>query len=63
MTDFNLTNHGSIVTIRPMNEEAQTWWDDNVDPDAQMFGGAYVVEPRYVEQIVTGMTGEGLTIQ
>lgn len=61
--DFAITNHGSIFTIRPLTATAQIWWNHHIDPDALQFGGAYAVEPRYVEPIVNGMLEEGLTLQ
>lgn len=60
--DFNLTDHGSIVVLRPMNDEAREWIDFNVDPDAQWFGRGVVIEHRYVNDIVEGIVSDGLTI-
>lgn len=59
--DFDLTNHGSIVLLKPMSQEAHDWALNHLPEDAQMFGNAYVIEPRYVDDIVAGFTEEGLT--
>ena len=62
--DFELSFPSmTIALIRPVTPEAQAWWDDNVSDEAQMWAGAYVVEPRYVEPIVEGILQEGMTIQ
>jgi hypothetical protein len=61
--DFHVINHGSIFTFRPLNDDAQQWWDDNVDPDALSFGGAYAVEPRYAVPLIEGICDEGFTVQ
>jgi hypothetical protein len=61
--DFDVVNHGTIMTFRPLTEAAQQWWDDNVDPDAMSLGGAYAVEPRHAFDIAEGILEEGMTIQ
>ena len=62
MTDFQLTDRGSICVLRPMNDEAREWIDFNVDPDAQWFGRGVVIEPRYVSDIAEGIVSDGLSI-
>lgn len=61
--DFQITNHGSIIMFLPLTDDATTWWNDNVDPDAMMLGNAYAVEPRYAEDIVDGIVDYGMTVQ
>ena len=63
MPDVNIENHGSLVLIRPLTEAASDWLDENISEDAQHFGGAVVVEPRYVEAIVEGMQNDGLEVR
>ncbi len=63
MADVNIENHGSLVLIRPLTEAASDWLDENISEDAQHFGGAVVVEPRYVEAIVEGMRNDGLEVR
>ncbi len=63
MADVNIENHGSLVLIRPLTEAASDWLDENISEDAQHFGGAVVVEPRYVEAIVEGMQNDGLEVR
>ncbi len=63
MADVKIENHGSLVLIRPLTEAASDWLDENISEDAQHFGGAVVVEPRYVEAIVEGMQNDGLEVR
>lgn len=63
-TDFLITDHGSIVTFKPLTDEAQGWIEEHlVGDDIQWFGGAVVVEPRYVEDIVHGIIMDDLNIK
>lgn len=63
--DFDVENHGSLVLVRPLTLAALAWLEANVADEgedmAQWFGGALVVEPRYVETLVHGLMEEGFT--
>ena len=52
--DFEIENHGSVYLLRPITIAASQWLSDNV-PDAQYFGHAIVVEPRYVATLIAGL--------
>jgi len=56
---FYIENHSSLFLIRPLTEDVEGWLHANVDSEAQWFGGALVVEPRYIEALVEGLTAEG----
>jgi len=60
--DVFIENHGSLVLLRPASDLARGWIEDNVNDEAQFFGGALVVEPRYVENVVEGMLADGLDV-
>ncbi len=60
--DVSFSNHGSIWLARPLTDAGQDWIDDNIDPNAQWFAGALVVEPRYVGDIAEGMAADGLEV-
>jgi hypothetical protein len=60
--DARFENHGSIWLCRLLTEPAHDWVASNVSDEAQWYGEALVVEPRYVETIVTGMRLDGLTV-
>jgi hypothetical protein len=60
--DVEVENHGTIFLVRPLTETARDWLDENVSDDAQYFGGALVVEHRYIEDLVEGMLGDDLNV-
>jgi hypothetical protein len=60
---FTVENHGSLVLIHPHTADVQRWLADNVAPDAQWFGRALVVEPRYVDTLVSALIEEGFAAQ
>lgn len=51
--------HGSIVLLRPLDSTAREWLEQHTNEEAQWFGGALVVEPRYVEDIIDGFSADG----
>jgi hypothetical protein len=60
--DVDLALHGSIDLLTPLTPEAQAWVKENIPDDAQWFGGALAVEPRYAPDIVQGMIDDGLAV-
>ena len=62
MTDLIFENHFSLFLVRPVTEAGREWLSAAVSDDAQWFGGALVVEPRYVEDIALGADADGLSI-
>lgn len=61
MTDFHIIDHGSIAVLSPLSVDAKDWCDEHLPEDAQRWGGGYVVEPRYLGDIVDGACADGLT--
>jgi len=61
--DVHIVNHGSIVLFHLNTAEAAQWVKENVTKEAQYFGTALVVEPRYVEALIVGMAGDGLEVR
>ena len=57
--DVVVSYHGSICLVEPISDAAKDWIAENVDPNAQWFGNALVVEPRYVDDLVLGMIDNG----
>ena len=62
MPDAYVENHGSIMLVRPTTSAATEWIEEHVSEEAMFFGSALVVEPRYVENLVGGMTEAGLEV-
>ena len=60
--DLELTDHGSIVMLRPISDEAREWTDEHIPDDAMWMGGSVAIEPRYVGDIVEGILNDGLTV-
>lgn len=63
MADFSIINHGSIVTLTPTSAAAHEWIGEHI-PETSMRWGAcsIVVEPRFVENIIDGITDAGLSL-
>lgn len=62
--DVRCEDHGSIVLLRPMTDAGRLWVDLNIlrGTEVQCWGGAVVVEPRYLAPILQGMQEEGLEV-
>jgi hypothetical protein len=61
MSDFIVSNHGTIFTLTPRTEEAKDWINNNIDTEnAQWFGQALIVEHRYIDDILFGIDQDGL---
>jgi hypothetical protein len=61
--DVHAVNHHSIVLFHLNTREASAWVEENVASEAQFFGTALVVEPRYVAALVAGMREDGLEVR
>ena len=63
MTDFLVTDHGSLVVITAMTDEAKAWVAEYLPEDTPRYGGGYAVGARYWPDIYHGITEEaGLTV-
>ena len=62
--DVTIINHGSILCLKPNTEAARDWFAEHLrHTETQRWGDSVVCEPRYVENIVDGMTNDGLTVE
>jgi hypothetical protein len=61
--DVAISDEGSIVLFHLFTSQAEHWVRGNVQPGAQWFGGALVVEHRYAAAVVHGMVERGLRVQ
>jgi hypothetical protein len=59
--DFQIENHMSITLVRPLTKTCRKWLEENTSDEAQWFGGALVVEPRYVENLYHGLDSGGFS--
>lgn len=63
-TDFQYFNHGSLVTLTAVTDAAKVWADEHLPDDRQIWGAfGSVIEPRYVDDIIEGITSDGLTVR
>lgn len=58
---FDVEDHGTVVLVRPHTSDCHEWLIEHTD--GTWFGGALVVEPRYVEALVGGLVEEGFALQ
>jgi hypothetical protein len=60
--DLTIQNEGSIFLLRASTDAGRTWIEANIPDDAQTFGGAVVVEHRYIADITQGAINDGLEV-
>jgi len=56
---FELQAEGTILYFRALTQKARRWVTKHI-PDEAHFGGGFVCEPRYADDIVDGMIEAGL---
>ena len=62
MSDFQIADHGTIISIRPLNEAGQ-WLDENVISEPwQWVQGALCVETRFARDLVLEIAEAGFEI-
>lgn len=54
---FRLDDHGSILVLTPLSDEARAWCEANIAPEPNM-GAAYAGERRAVNAILEALAGE-----
>ena len=58
---FLFTAAAPSTLVRPVSPLGVAWVDQHISPDATWFGGAVVVEHRYIRDI--GIIDDGLEVQ
>ena len=48
-----IENHGSLVLVRPLTSSVAAWLEEHTN--GTWFGGALVVEPRYLDNLLDGL--------
>jgi hypothetical protein len=63
--DFTVENHGSICLLRPLNDAACDWVQAHIGADNgyQPYYTTVIVEPRFLNQIITSIRREGLVVR
>ncbi len=63
MTDVEVTRDGSLIGFRPIGDDADKWFDDNVESEGwQWLGSVLWIDYRFANQIIDGLEGDGLTV-
>ena len=63
MADVKIEDCGSIVMFDPVTPEAKEWVDENVGLESwQWLGNRFSVDHRYADNLIEGMTGDGLEV-
>jgi hypothetical protein len=63
MKDFQVENHGSVFTLEPQTPAGESWAEEYLPEDAPMMCGRFVVEHRFIRDIVEGILNDGLTVE
>ena len=63
MVDLLVHGGGSVYLLCPNSQVGVAWVDQHISPDATWFGGAVVVEHRYIGDIVVWATRDGLEVR
>lgn len=50
---------GSVCLVRPLSSRAAKWLAETAPEDAQYFGRALAVEPRYLDGVVAAIQEAG----
>jgi len=63
MSDFQIADHGSIISIKPVSGAARSWVDENVVSEPwQWLGGALCVDIRGARDLIDEIAAEGFEI-
>ena len=63
MSDFQITDQGTIILIRPLNEAARQWLDENVVTEPwQWVNDALCVEARFARDLIIEIEQTGFEI-
>jgi hypothetical protein len=60
--DFRLQNEGTIVILYPESPAGEQWATDNLGDGGQRWCHGYVIEHRFIEDILFGIHNDGLRV-
>jgi hypothetical protein len=61
--DFKVRDCGTIALIRPMNDKAHQWVEENIDLAPWQDKYQIALEPRMLKDIEEGIAASGMTIE
>jgi hypothetical protein len=63
MSDFQIADHGTVISIRPLNDAAREWLNENVVSEPwQWVQGALCVEARFARDLLKEIEEAGFEI-
>ena len=63
MSDFQIADHGSMISIRPLNEAACQWLDENVVSEPwQWVQGALCVDAGFARDLIIEIAEAGFEV-
>jgi hypothetical protein len=63
MNDFQIADHGTVISIRPLNDAAGQWLDENVVSEPwQWVQGILCVEARFARDLLKEIEEVGFEI-
>jgi len=63
-TAVRVRDCGTFVVLIPLSQPAEAWLAEHLPGDTmRWFPKGYVVEPRYVEAILSGMAEDGIGVE
>lgn len=64
MHDIDRFDAGSIVVLSGVTVKGQEWLREHMPEDCQRWGvNGYVVEPRYLHDIIIGASDDGVEVE
>lgn len=61
--DFHLSNYGTFAFLTPISEFGCDWADANLPDATKYHGDTLVIEPRYLPDILGGISDAALLVQ
>lgn len=58
-----LLTSSNLALLKPLSSGCRKWLKEHVQPDAQWWAGALVVEYRYLDDLVAGLEAAGFKLQ
>ena len=61
--DFLVHSEGTVYLLRAASPAGAAWIEAHIPADATWFGGAVVVEHRFIGNIVRGAVADGMRVR
>jgi len=61
--DIQVCNEGTIFVVEPLSSDGKEWLEEHVKAEEAWIGGNVIVGQHFVEDLVNGMTADGLVVK